>query len=283
MVSKFRKKLCLYLYININMNFNGYLNFQKEHLLDLGENSKLSAGEAAAAVSRVSAALDNVQKAYPEVDKTTRQILTHQDEVTDMVNQETDRLSTKKKNIDDALDGQKRMIMLNESYRMKYSHYLRIVLAILTIVILFVIVKFLSTKLAIIPGAVWDLILIIIFSVGGIYIYYVFSDMQRRDNMNFNKLFFLAPDPEKASSKAQLQTQDDTGRQSLLKSFQFGESTCKGDDCCEGSDLQYNSETNTCQVVGGFGNIGTSEGSASVNDLVKPTDPDEYSNYGKYL
>jgi len=180
------------------------------------------------------------------------------------------------------LDGQKRMIMLNESYRMKYSHYLRMVIAVLTITILFVIIKFLSTKLSIVPGAVWDLILIIVFTLGIIYIYYVFSDMQRRDNMNFNKLFFLAPDPEKASSQATLQTQNDTGRQSLLKSFSLGESTCKGDDCCEGSDLQYNSDTNTCQVVQSFGNIGT-EDSSSVNDLVKPTDPDEYSNYGKYL
>lgn len=265
------------------MNFNGYLNLQKEHLLDLGNNSKLNQEEAAGFIQNISNKLDGVADKYKETDTTTRDILTHQDEVTDMVNQETDRLATKKKNIDDALDGQKRMIMLNESYRMKYSHYLRIVITVLTVTILFVLIKFLSTKIPIVPGAVWDLILIILFALGIIYIYYVFSDMQRRDNMNFNKLFFLAPNPEKASSKASLQTQNDTGRQSLLSSFSFKESTCKGDDCCEGSDLQYNSDTNTCQVVGdSFGNMGI-QGSASVNDLVKPTDPDEYSNYGKYL
>ena len=175
------------------------------------------------------------------------------------------------------------MIMLNESYRMKYSHYLKIVIAILTITILFIIIKFLSSKLAIVPGAVWDLVLIIIFGIGVIYIYYVFSDMQRRDNMNFNKLFFMPPDPEKASSLAKMQTQNDTGRKNLLSSFNFTESTCKGDDCCEGSDMQYNSDTNTCQVVGGFGNIGSTNEPISVNNLVKPTDPDEYTNYGKYL
>ena len=201
-----------------------------------------------------------------------------------MVNSEAERLATKKKNIDDALDGQKRMIMLNESYRMKYSHYLKIVLAVLTITILFVIIKFLSSKLVMVPGAVWDLVLIIVFALGLIYIYYVFSDMQRRDNMNFNKLHFMAPNPEDAGSQAKLQKGNERKSDLSLSSFNFlGESTCKGDDCCEGSDLQYNSDTNTCQVVGGFGNIGSTDVSASVNDLVKPTDPDEYSNYGKYL
>jgi hypothetical protein len=265
------------------MNFNGYLNLQKEHLLDLGKNSKLGEEESAEFIQTISNKLDNVADKYKETDTTTRDILTHQDEVTDMVNTEAERLATKKKNIDDALDGQKRMIMLNESYRMKYSHYLKIVLTVLTITILFVIIKFLSTKLVMVPGPVWDLVLIIVFALGLIYIYMVFSDMQRRDNMNFNKLFFMAPSPEDASTKAKLQKGGNERKSNLLQSFGFtGESTCKGDDCCDGSDLQYNSDTNTCQVVQSFGNIGT-EGSASVNDLVKPTDPDEYSNYGKYL
>ena len=266
------------------MNFNGYLNLQKEHLMDLGNNSKMGNSEAATAISEIQTKLDNVRNAYKETDVTTRDILTHQDEITDMVNQETDRLQVKKKNIDDALEGQKRMIMLNESYRMKYSHYLKIVLTVLTTTVLFIIVKMLSTKVPGIPGAVWDLILIIVFSVAIIYIYYVWSDMQRRDNMNFNKLFFISPDPEKASSNATLQTQNDTGRKSLWDAVKNIESTCKGNDCCAGNDMQYNSETNTCEVVGGFGNMGVEEeGGSSVNDLVKPTDPDEYSNYGKYL
>jgi len=265
------------------MNFNGYLNLQKEHLLDLGNNSKLGNSEAATAIGEIQSKLDNVRNAYKETDVTTRDILTHQDEITDMVNQETDRLSVKKKNIDDALAGQKRMIMLNESYRMKYSHYLKIVLTVLTVTVLFIIVKMLSSKVPGIPGAVWDLILIIIFAVSSIYIYYVWSDMQRRDNMNFNKLFFISPDPEKASSTATIQTQNDTGKKSLWDSIKTFETTCKGNDCCAGSDMNYNSETNTCELVGGFGNMGVEETSSSVNDLVKPTEPDEYSNYGKYL
>jgi hypothetical protein len=263
------------------MNFNGYLNLQKEHLLDLGNNSKLGDSEAATAISTIQGQLDGVANSYKETDKTTRDILTHQDEITDMVNQETGRLAVKKKNIDDSLEGQKRMIMLNESYRMKYSHYLKMVLTVLTVTILFIIIKVLSSKVPGIPGAVWDLILIIVFSLAIIYIYYLWSDMRRRDNMNFNKLFFMTPEAEKAG-KPTLAKGGSSTKVSLWDAVKSSATVCSGDDCCAGSEMQYNSENNTCELVGGFGNMGVEE-PASVNNLVKPTDPDEYTNYGKYL
>ena len=180
------------------------------------------------------------------------------------------------------MEGQKRMIMLNESYRMKYSHYLKMVLTVLTVTILFIVIKLLSTKIPGIPGAVWDLLLIILFSLATIYIYHVWSDMRRRDNMNFNKLFFMSPDPKRANSDAKLAKGSETNKISLWAAGKSSATVCKGDDCCAGSDMQYNSENNTCELVGGFGNMGVEE-PASVNNLVKPTDPDEYTNYGKYL
>ncbi len=259
------------------MNFAGYLDLQKNHLMDLGKSSNLGADEANTAIQGIQAQLNNVADKYKETSVSSRDILTHQNEITDMVKQETERLASKKTNIDTALEGQQRMTMLNDSYRRKYSFYLKMVLTVLTLTILFVIIKFLSSKVPGIPGSVWDLILIIIFSVGFIYLYYTFTDMRRRDTMNFNKLFFTSPDPKKAASQAKLLTQDNTGKQSLMSFMKGVGGACSGAACCQDDNLTYNEESKVCVLSDNSGFTIMND-----TDLVKPTEPDEFSNYGKY-
>lgn len=234
------------------MNFAGYLNLQKDHLLDLGESSKLEGSAAAPLITRIKGQLDSAKAAYEESIATNRGILNHQDDVTDMVNKETERLETKKNNIDNALEGQKRMIQLNESYRMRYRYYLRIIITLLVVTVLFIVIKMVAVRIPGIPGSVWDLILILVFSIAGFYIYFTIMDIRRRDQMNFNKLYFTPPDQKKAAAYASL-TQK--GKGSAEKTTLYDTVTgansataCTGGgevDCCQ-APFYYDSQTNMC-------------------------------------
>lgn len=234
------------------MNFAGYLNLQKDHLLDLGSSAKLEASQAAPLINTIKGQLDSAKTAYEESIATNRGILNHQDDVTDMVNKETERLETKKDSIDNALEGQKRMIQLNESYRMRYRYYLRIVITILVVTVLFIVIKMVATRLPGIPGSVWDLILILIFAISGFYIYFTIMDIRRRDQMNFNKLYFTPPDQKKAAAYASI-TQKSKGEEEKITLYdtitgQTGTAACTGGgdtDCCA-APMRYDSTLNQC-------------------------------------
>ena len=258
------------------MSLAGYLNLQKQHLMDLKDSAQGTDNEVNGSLNSIQAKLNGVADKYASTGITNRDILTHQNEIADMVSQETERLASKKSNIDTALEGQQRMTMLNDSYRQKYSFYLKLVLTVLTLTILYIIINFLSSKMPMIPGPVWDLILIIIFSVGFIYLYYVYMDMSRRDSMNFNKLYFAVPDPNKVTDTAKLLsgTASKTSLADALSSFT---GACRGADCCVGDNLTYDEGSKVCVPASSFANMSDND-----NDLVKPSEPDEFNNYGKY-
>ena len=259
------------------MSLAGYLNLQKQHLMDLKDSAQGTDNEVNGSLNSIQAKLNGVADKYASTGITNRDILTHQNEIADMVSQETERLASKKSNIDTALEGQQRMTMLNDSYRQKYSFYLKLVLTVLTLTILYIIINFLSSKMPMIPGPVWDLILIIIFSVGFIYLYYVYMDMSRRDSMNFNKLYFAVPDPKKVTDTAKLLKGGDNSKQSLADALKSFTGACRGADCCAGDNLTYDGESKVCVPASSFTNMSDND-----NDLVKPSEPDEFSNYGKY-
>ena len=234
------------------MNFSGYLDLQEQHLLDLGVGSKLSSGEAGTAVNNISSQLNAAKLAYEEANVTNRAILTHQDDVTKLVLDEKTRLEEKKKSIDDALEAQKRMIQLNESYRQRYRMYLKIVITVLIVTVLFILIKVFSGRLLFIPGPVWDLILITIFSISGFYIYFTIIDMRRRDQMNFNKLYFTPPAPEDAKEEASFTQVQEDGKESLYDYLTGVNAPCIGGggnglpDCCAPSGLTWSNELNQC-------------------------------------
>lgn len=231
------------------MNFAGYLNLQKDHLLDLGSSAKLEASQAAPLINEIKGQLDSAKAAYEESIATNRGILNHQDDVTEMVNRETERLEHKKESIDTALEGQKRMIQLNESYRMRYRYYLRIVVTVLVVTVLFIVIKLVATRLPGIPGSVWDLLLILIFAISGFYIYFTIMDIRRRDQMNFNKLYFTPPSSKKAAAYTSI-TQKSKGKAEKTTLYDSitganGQAGCETNDCCP-APMYYDSNLNYC-------------------------------------
>ena len=251
------------------INFAGLLNLQKDHLLDLGNSTSMDDTQAGTYISDIAGDLDKLKDAYQEKDITTRDIVTHQNDVVNLVNNETTRLNQKKSNIDLAIEGQKRMITLNDSYRMRYRYYLYIVITILITTILYVVIKFLSNYLTFIPGAVYDLLLIIIFFAAIYIIYMTYLDIIRRDSMDFNKLNFNRPKEGDAKADASITNVGADSEQDATSV-----EVCKGQECCDGVDgIIYDETAGKCIEESGF---------SLINGLVKANDPNEFANYSKY-
>ena len=138
---------------------------------------------------------------------------------------ENERLRDKKRNIDDALQGQNRMISLNDSYVKKYAKYNQIVI-IVVLVALVILGAFLLPKyLFFIPSFIWDLIIILAVAIGGIYIFRIYLEIQARDPLYFDKLNIPGPPTKDLSANAL-----DLSLNSMQTNWLNG--MCIGQDCC---------------------------------------------------
>ena len=66
-------------------------------------------------------------------------------------------------------------------------------------------------------------------------------------------------------------------KKSLSDVWSSWSDACRGADCCIGDNLTYDETAKVCVPKSAFANMSDSD-----NDLVKPSEPDEFNNYGKY-
>lgn len=133
---------------------------------------------------------DNVQKSQIGANST----LLNQNTVNNILETESQRLIDKKKNIDLAVQGQKRMINLNENYKMRYAAYTHIVIVFVIMVILAITVTLMSQYFTFIPGAIYILLYIIIISYGLVHMYILYNGLSKRNPTNYNEILISAPD-----------------------------------------------------------------------------------------
>ena len=137
---------------------------------------------------------------------------------------ETQRLADKKNNIDQALQGQNRMIALNDSYVKKYAKYNQIVMVIVLIILAILGAILIQSYLPMVPSFIGDLIMILAVAVGGIVIYLLYMNIQARDSLYFDKLNIPSPTIKDLS--------DNAASSRDLSGNLFGLGYCVGQDCC---------------------------------------------------
>ena len=71
----------------------------------------------------------------------TNDVLIKQTEMINIVNNEQRRLNEKKQSVDNALEGQKRLITLNNSYRLRYADYTKMIIIITILLSIFILVS----------------------------------------------------------------------------------------------------------------------------------------------
>jgi len=118
----------------------------------------------------------------------TNTLLTQQLEVSDIVNQEKNRLDSKKQSIDNAYSSQVRSIYMNDNINKRYNAYLKILYALVIVLIIVFIISMIGNYFPFIPSFVLSIIYIGLFSFIIIYSITIYSEIQRHDRIDYDKL-----------------------------------------------------------------------------------------------
>lgn len=160
---------------------------------------------------------------------TVANVLTHQDEVISILDKEINVLTQKKNEIDGVIYGQKRSMDLYESNRKKQEHYIKITLYFIAFFVSMIVIRYLRKQLLIVPGFVFDLLVIAAIVIPGFAIYFALLDARRRDNMDFTKVGVPPPKGERD------QAGQVTGAGSM---FDLGK-LCVGEYCCSDNTMWH--------------------------------------------
>ena len=118
--------------------------------------------------------------------------LAYQQDVLKIVNDEKTRLDNRKKAIDNAYSGQVRMVSLTDSITARNQAYNYMLFVVVLIFFSYLGIKMLKS-LDIVPSIVLEILNIIIISIGLIYCIYLYIDIKRRYNMDFNQVVLQEP------------------------------------------------------------------------------------------
>ena len=255
-------------------------------------------------VNSVQSQLDNLNKGFQQANVSTTQVLTHQNDMINIVDTEKNRLLMKKQNIDNALVEKTRAVELNDSYRQRYEMYIKmVVIVVFGLAILFTI-QLIGKYVPVIPSFIISLLVAIDILVVIFMCYFIYLDIQKRDPLHFNELNLSGPavltSDQIKDSTAKAQSSGD-----LLGSINLGQ--CIGVSCCStgtvwdasnsycvpgttdasgntvfGSVSATTSTTGTTPARSGFTTISVAYKTGDLNKgFVKPLSPNEFEQYSK--
>jgi hypothetical protein len=183
-----------------NTDLNGLVALQKEYLKIL--ENKPNDPELTTKVAQLQTELESAYTSLETANVSSSNVLTHQEDVADIVDTEKDRLLIKKQSIDNALVGKKRAIELNDSYQKKQAEYNKIKFAWVIALAISVILVISKKTFVFLPSFMFDLFTILVLLGASIYTISILVEVSRREKINFNKLDL--PDPA-ARTEAELQ------------------------------------------------------------------------------
>jgi hypothetical protein len=246
------------------VDLNGLLNIQKDYLGNLSASDP----DSAAVITQIQSNLSNMYQDYAKANISTDSALTRQKEVLDIVNAEKKRLEDKKIGVDNAAFGQKRAVELNNSNRLKQNSYTNLLIILIITLALFVGIMIASNYLTFIPQVVFDLLSIIVISVGIYISLYSFLDIQGRNNMNFNQLDLTGMNNSVAGNS---KVTGAGGPKNLIT----GDFGCVGSDCC-GPATKWDQGNNMCRQ--GFTTMSFSYNTGDITK-VAANSPYEFDDY----
>jgi ABC-type multidrug transport system fused ATPase/permease subunit len=211
---------------------NGLLNIQKNYLNDLAQLStenKNVAGD----LNDIRSRLDQINQSFNQANTSAEKTLTHQSKVEDILKKEHERLLSKKDEIDNIHYGKMRSVQLNDSYRKKQSEYIRIIVALIVAIILYI------AFYLFLPQSIADILTVLLFVVLIFYSTKIVWEIYKRDNMNYDRLDLVPP------AEANSLTRGDASAASASASASMVGDLCTGEVCCaEGS--RWDASMNKC-------------------------------------
>ena len=231
-------------------DLTGAFEAQKSHLIDL-KNRDVNDPNLTTKLNSVSNNLDTLYTNFRNASGTTSVVLTNQTDVKEIVDTELNRLNQKKTNVDTALEGQKRMVQLNESYRQRYLYYTRVLVIFVVFLILYIIISLISKYLPDIPQTLFDVIYFILGVLLVFIMYFFYLDYSNRDKMDFNKLNYGPPNIPPSANQIAEEQKLALKSGDLLGSINI--TGCVGDKCCS-VGTKWDSGNSIC-IRDGFTNM----------------------------
>lgn len=177
--------------------------------------------------------LNNIYNSIAGQDSKLNAALTKQQQVNDLLTNEITRLETKENQIKQAQDGQKRVLMLNESYRMRQAEYTKLIIASVFVFAIVILIKYTRAFFDVLPDAVYTLIHIILFSALIIYAMLIYVNVSSREKTNFNRLDIPTPDVVKSAEDKRRQKRKDAGYLTGISDSEL----CRGAACCSDGQI----------------------------------------------
>tara|TARA_Y100000356_G_scaffold90368_1_gene75871 strand:+ start:933 stop:1766 length:834 start_codon:yes stop_codon:yes gene_type:complete len=176
-------------------------------------------------VNTLETELYKIHNSYKRANTNATDILAHQKVVSDIVEEEKNRLLLKKQDIDNNLVGKKRAIALNDSYQLKQSEFNKIKLIFVAGLAISVLLTIIKNNFIIIPSSIINILIIFTLFICSMYSIQIYLDILSRDKMNFNKLDL--PEPTLRTEKENTNSNKENDLLSGMNLY-----GCVGSYCC---------------------------------------------------
>ena len=158
--------------------------------------------------------------------------------IVDVLSDEVDRVNDRKTAIDNAEEERKRIIALTSSATERQRAYNTIYAVIVAMLLGVVIIKMLY-RFEFVPDVVLDILIAVVVSAGLIYSLLLYSDIMRRNNMNFSEIDF-------GDAPTKSQAQLDKEFKDKISSGNLGGIASENDGKCNGAETIYNKMYGVC-------------------------------------
>ena len=269
-------------------DLTGLFDIQRNYLAGLASESNLNTADPSdlnGKVSRLQGALTNLYNNFSEASISSMEVLDKQQETSEIINYEKNRLLQKKQSIDNALIGKHRAIALNDSYRLRQNRITRIKVTMVITLAICIFLVLLGRRYPVLPSILITLLILIVLLIGVVYSLSIYSEISGRSKINYNELDLggpkvLSPEEEKAARLKAYKKGDLLGTINPLG--------CTGSDCCSEQTV-WDKEQSKCvlpvdedaangQLLGADAGV-SSFTTMSKNGLVHS--PSEYDSYGR--
>jgi len=166
-------------------------------------------------------------------------------DITQIINNESARMSIQKQAVDAELETQKKVIQYNESYRRRFQVYTEIVVYVIIGLCIYLALIFMAQMLPFIPAFVFDIATAITFVVIAILSYKKWGIIAERSKLNFDELD-LAPMPAPATQTDIATATEKAVEAGDLLALAKIKGSCVGEECCDGIYTKWDSNTGKC-------------------------------------
>ena len=211
-------------------NINSIVRLQKDLINDLSGNGSEVSQRAINNINGNLAALDTAISAT-----SVAPTLTYQNQVNTILERENSRLVERKQAIDAAEQGQKRMVELTNNTTLQNQAINQMYIVVAVALIIYLGIRLLS---GFVPEVITDIMIIILVSATIIILVLMYSDYNRRNNMDYNMINLGEPKDMSGNGAS-----SDSASSSNLLNLRFN--GCVKESCCS-EGTTFNEKYSIC-------------------------------------